>query len=76
MSADELQTLRTMGATLRDARVAASMSLADLAEQTGVSKGNLSKIEHGSNATVTTLYRICRALDLHPRYVLPDFAKP
>jgi transcriptional regulator with XRE-family HTH domain len=75
MTTHEKETLREVGSTIREARRHSGMSLRDLAEVTGLSKGNLSKIENGGNVTIATLYRICRMLDLHPRYVLPDFNK-
>jgi transcriptional regulator with XRE-family HTH domain len=75
MTTHEKETLREIGGSIREARRHASMTLDDIAEQTGLSKSVLSKTENGGNATLSTIYRICRALDLHPRYVLPDFKK-
>lgn len=75
MTTHEKETLREVGSSIREARRHSLMSLGNLAEATGLSKGNLSKIENGGNVTLVTIYRICRVLDLHPRYVLPDFKK-
>lgn len=74
MTTNEKTALNLIGGTLREARLAASMKLPDLAEAAGISKGHLSGIEHGKmNISISTLYRVCLALEIHPRYVLPDF---
>jgi ribosome-binding protein aMBF1 (putative translation factor) len=49
---------------LREAREKAGLSLADIAERSGIDKGALSRIETGqhNNPTVSTLSRYARAL--------------
>jgi DNA-binding XRE family transcriptional regulator len=48
---------------LRVAREAAGISLRDLEERTGISRGNLSRLETGeSNPTVSTLRRYAEAI--------------
>lgn len=42
------------------------ISLADIAAETGISKGFLSVISHGGNLSMDTFITICRALDLNP----------
>ncbi len=72
----ESETLKEIGNTIREARLHSAFTLPALAEMAGISKGHLSSIERGNvNVSVVTIYRICRMLDLHPRYVLPDFKK-
>src|SRR5436305_9591339 len=52
---------------LKKAREAAGLSLADVAERTGIDKGALSRIETGQhiNPTVSTLCRYAEALGMH-----------
>lgn len=66
-----LAVCSALGSRLRETREGQRISLPTLAKLCGVSKGNLSKIEHGGNVTVTTLYRVCWALGVHPSEVLP-----
>ena len=42
------------------------LTLPETAKRAGISKGGLSKIEHGGDFQVTTLNRICKALRLYP----------
>ncbi|WP_085315503.1 helix-turn-helix domain-containing protein [Derxia lacustris] len=52
-----------VGATIRDLRKRHELTIAQLSEQTGVSRGMLSKIETGqTTASLDTLARIARAL--------------
>ena len=67
------RTLKTIGKKLHAERKDAGLTMAQLAADSGVSKGNLSKIEHGSDFQISTLYKLCKALGTRPRYVLPDF---
>jgi DNA-binding response OmpR family regulator len=55
------EALREMlGASIRERRKAAGMTLAQMADRTNVSLGYLSQIELGKNsASIETLYRIC-----------------
>jgi CheY-like chemotaxis protein len=55
----------TLGATIRERRKALNLTLAQMAERTGVSLGYLSQIELGKNsASIETLYRICLGLGI------------
>lgn len=65
LSASELQ--RRIGERIRESRKTKSLTLAQMAERTGLSVGFLSQIELGKNsASVETLYRIARALGMLP----------
>ncbi|MFO0947352.1 MAG: response regulator [Planctomycetota bacterium] len=65
LSASALQ--RKIGERIREARKTKSLTLAQMAERTGLSVGFLSQIELGKNsASVETLYRIARALAMVP----------
>lgn len=65
MSASQLQ--RRIGERIRESRKSRNLTLAQMAERTGLSVGFLSQIELGKNsASVETLYRIARALGMLP----------
>lgn len=65
LSASELQ--RRIGEHIREGRKAKGLTLAQLADRTGLSVGFLSQIELGKNsASVETLYRIATALGVQP----------
>jgi transcriptional regulator with XRE-family HTH domain len=54
-----------IGAQLRAARQAARMSMADVAEQSGLTKGFLSKLERDlTNVSVASLIRLCDTLGI------------
>lgn len=54
-----------IGAQLRAARLAARMSMAEVAEQAGLTKGFLSKLERDlANVSVASLIRLCDVLDI------------
>lgn len=54
---------RCLGAALRDKRLAHGLTIADVSELAGISRGMLSKIENGQTATsLDTLHRLARAL--------------
>ncbi len=61
---EEFLSIRQVVFALRKAREAAGLSLAAVAERTGIDKGALSRIETGQhlNPTVTTLSRYAQAL--------------
>jgi transcriptional regulator with XRE-family HTH domain len=60
-----------LGSRLRAARQRKGISLAALAEQTGLTKGFLSQLERGlSRASVASLRRICAALEVPPSAML------
>ena len=52
-----------IGAQLKAARLAARMSMAEVAEQAGLTKGFVSKLERDlANVSVASLIRLCDAL--------------
>jgi len=54
---------RCLGTALREQRLAHKLTIADVAERAGISRGMLSKIENGQSATsLETLHRLARAL--------------
>jgi transcriptional regulator with XRE-family HTH domain len=54
-----------VGAQLRAARLAARKTMAEVAEQAGLTKGYLSKLERDlANVSVASLLRLCDALDV------------
>jgi len=64
-----------VGARIRAVRLEQNMSLGELAQGSGISKGHLSSIEHGLAAiTIESVERIARGLGVLPMYVLtfPD----
>jgi len=61
----EQDFLKKLGARIRVLRKEKNISLNDLAEQFGLEKSSLSKLENGkSNSTVLTLLRISSALNI------------
>src|SRR5580704_956633 len=71
MPGDENGTLRSghdgtrTGAQLRAARLAARKSMAEVAEQSGLTKGFVSKLERDlANVSVASLIRLCDALEI------------
>ena len=53
-----------LGKTIQRLRKAYNMSLGDLSEQSGVAKSIISQIERNeTNPTLSTVYRLSRALD-------------
>ena len=57
----------SIGQRLQSVRVAKSITQAKLAERTGIPQSGLSNIERGKNdITVSTMIRICSALDVNP----------
>ena len=54
-----------IGAQLKAARLAARKSIAEVAEQSGLTKGFVSKLERDlANVSVASLIRLCEALDV------------
>ncbi len=72
----EYLALRTTLKSLRDAREAAGLSLADVAERTGIDKAALSRLETGGNAnpTIETLSRYAAAIGKRVRWTIEDVA--
>ena len=62
-AAQQPAALDDVMATLKAARESAGISLRDLEESTGISRGNLSRLENGSsNPTIATLRRYAAAI--------------
>jgi len=62
-----------IGARIRDIRLEQGMSLDQLANRSGVAKGNLSSTEHGRvNITVETCLKIAAALGVSAGELLPE----
>jgi len=60
-----------VGARIRELRLERNMSLAELADISGLSKGHLSSVEHGLAAiTIQTIDRLAKGLELSALYVL------
>ena len=70
----EYLSIRVAVSALRKAREAAGLSLADVAEKSGIDKSALSKIETGQhpNPTVSTLCRYAHALGKRWTWTLED----
>jgi len=59
-----------VGARIRELRLGRNMSLGDLADAAGLSKGHLSSVEHGLAAiTAETVERIAKGLGLPALYI-------
>jgi len=60
-----------VGARIRELRLERNLSLAGLADASGLSKGHLSSVEHGLAAiTIQTIERLAEGFELPPLYVL------
>lgn len=65
MSAEAIETSSGVGERLRSARQARRMTLADVADSAGLTKGFLSKLERDqATASATSLMRLCHTLDI------------
>lgn len=66
--------LTELGARIAARRIDLQLTQADLAEQAGVSKRTVERIESGASAQLTGLVRILRALELLPglNLMLPE----
>ncbi|MCB1431231.1 MAG: helix-turn-helix transcriptional regulator [Alphaproteobacteria bacterium] len=63
-SSQEFDPTPSLGKTIQRLRKAYNMSLGDLSEQSGVAKSIISQIERNeTNPTLSTVYRLSRALD-------------
>jgi DNA-binding XRE family transcriptional regulator len=71
---DEYLSLLEFVAGLREFRQRRQLSLADVAERSGIDKAALSRIENGlnTNPTFTTLESIARAMGAGVRYVIEE----
>lgn len=64
-TAPESPGVRTLGARLREARLAQRKTLAEVASAAGITKGFLSKLENDQGgASVASLIRLCEALEV------------
>src|SRR5262245_59768746 len=64
-SGDEVPDGARIGAQLKAARLAARMTMAEVAEQAGLTKGFVSKLERDlANVSVASLIRLCEALGI------------
>lgn len=63
-----------LGARLQALRLARNVSQATLAEEAGVSRRTITRLEHGDGTSLDTLIRVMRALGLADRLdlLLPD----
>lgn len=66
------ETQKWIGRRIREDRQLAEMSLGELSKASGISKGNLSKVENGiNNPCVETLYRVTTALGRDMGWLFP-----
>jgi transcriptional regulator with XRE-family HTH domain len=72
---DQVLTLKQLGANIRKARQAANLTIGQLASLSNVAKGNISKVERGSNPSVLTLYRLAWSLGLSVVDLLPGYMR-
>jgi transcriptional regulator with XRE-family HTH domain len=62
---DSLDGAESIGPQLRAARLAARMTMAEVAEKSGLTKGFVSKVERDlANVSVASLMRLCEALGI------------
>lgn len=67
---------RKFGQRLKDARLAADLTLAELAERTGTQRSYISEIEHGRrNATIDTMSKLATAIGLELNILLSPSSK-
>jgi transcriptional regulator with XRE-family HTH domain len=63
--------LKTLGENLHRAREQSGLSLTDVKNRAGISKGNMSKMEHGANPTVLSLHLFCGAVGADLAAIIP-----
>lgn len=63
---------KALGARVRDIRVLRQMSQDEVANRAGIHRSRVSEIERGHQHSVETLFRLARALDVHPADLLDD----
>lgn len=74
MHPDEMATLKRLGENLKRYRKQADLSVAKLTSLSGVPKSLIYKVENGkSNVSLMTVYKLCWALWVLPRDVVPPF---
>jgi len=78
----EVAAMVAIGSRIKAAREAAGMILSDVEKKSGVYASSLSRIEHGERSGkpasigISTLYRVCKAIGVHPSEVLAEVSKP
>jgi DNA-binding Xre family transcriptional regulator len=63
---------REIGGRINQARDDSGMTLGDLARATGINRGQLWKVQNGSNITMSTLLDVCRAINKQPWEMIPS----
>lgn len=77
LDADNSQLGRYLGNTIRDLRKKHRLTIAEVAEQTGISRGMLSKIENAQTATsLETLVKITNALGVSMATLFRHYNSP
>ncbi len=72
---DDRDLEAVLGTGLRSARTRAGLTMARLAELSGVSQPHLSQLENGKvSPSINTLYRLANALGISPQQLLPGSA--
>lgn len=66
-----------VGVTLKRARLQQSLTIHDVAQLSGISRGMLSRIENGqATPSLDSLARVCRALGMSMSHLFKDFDLP
>lgn len=69
---EDVKILRAFGKALRENRRAKKMSIRDLEAASEIDRALIGKYELGQvNPTISTVYRLAAALEIHPRELLP-----
>lgn len=74
---DYQEYIKELGQKIKTYRVMKEMSQQDLADQTGVSKRSISRLEQGESVQVDNLFKVLLALDLgdNIELLVPDQTK-
>lgn len=74
MENDNKEILTKLGQTLRQARNKKKLTMLELEVLTGISEGDISRIENGKkNFAITTLFKLAKGLELPVSQLLADF---
>lgn len=74
MTDENNQLLEQFGVILKQLRIEKKLTLLDLEVRTGVSEGDISRIENGKkNFTFTTLVKLAKGLDIPVSKLLAKF---
>jgi DNA-binding Xre family transcriptional regulator len=60
---EELHACR-VGEAIKQVRISKNLTQEQLGEKIGVQKSQISRLERGKSVTLTTLSRVCKALDI------------